>query len=191
MGKHTWVLAIVLSSAAAAAAPPKGAYKIVKWIDGKKISTPEELFKKVEMEGEIVITFDGDKISAGTWTVSKDSDDSKPDVLYVAACRGQASGPAKWTGDTFTLDAPIAFEGFVDQYVFTTTKKGKGKDHESQLHSHTISCGYKLEEPSYKVSGSGDKVVLTTPGGKQIVLAKTTPIADVNTKAMANKLWDE
>jgi hypothetical protein len=33
--------------------------------------------------------------------------------------------------------------------------------------------------------------VLTTPGGKQIVLAKTTPIADVNTKAMANKLWDE
>jgi hypothetical protein len=191
MRKHTWVIAIVLSAATAAAAPPKGAYKIVKWIDGKTTRTPEDMFKKVDMHGEIVITFDGDSLSAGTWTVSKDTDDKKPDVVYVVACRGQATGPVKWAGDMIKLDAPIQFEGFVDQYVFTTTKKGKAKDHEADLHSHTISCGFKLDEPSYKVSGAGDRVTLTTNAGKQIVLERTTPIADVDTKAAAHKLWDE
>jgi hypothetical protein len=191
MGKHMWALAILLSSAAAAAAPPKGAYKIVKWIDDKSTSTPEDLFKKVEMRGEIVITFDGDKVSAGTWGLMKDVDDRKRDVMYVTACRGEATGPVKWTGDTFNLDAPIEFKGYVNGYVFTTTKKGKGKDHKADLFTHTMSCGYKLEEPSYKVTGSGDKIVLTTPKGEQIVLERTTPIADVNPKAMANKYWDE
>src|SRR3954466_16347389 len=113
MGKHTWVIAILLSAATAAAAPPKGAYKIVKWIDGKTTTTPEAMFKKLEMRGEVVITLDGDKISAGTWTVTKDADSKKPDVIYVGACRGEATGPVKWTGDTFKLDAPIEFKGYV------------------------------------------------------------------------------
>jgi hypothetical protein len=191
MGKHTWVIAILLFAATAAAAPPKGAYKIVKWIDGKETRTPEDMFKKVDMHGEIVITFDGDRISAGTWTVSKDTDDKKPDVVYVAACRGQATGQGKWTGDTLRLDGPIEFQGFVDHYVFTTTKKGKGKDHTADLHSHTLSCGFKLDEPSYKLTGAGDKVILTTNAGKQIVLERTTAIADVDTKAKAHDLWDE
>jgi len=191
MGKHTWVLAIVLSSAAAAAAPPKGAFKIVKWIDGKDTRTPEDMFKQLDMHGEIVITFDGDRLSAGTWSISKDTDSKKPDVLYVAACRGQATGPVKWSGDTFKLDAPIEFKGYVDLHVYTTTKKGKGKDHVADHYTNTLSCGYKLEEPSYKVTGSGDKITLTTPAGKQIVLERTTPIADVKIEPVADKLWNE
>jgi len=191
MGKQKWcVLAIVLSSALAAAAPPRGAYKIVSWKDDGKTSTPEDMFKQVDMKGEIVITFDGDRISAGTWAVSKDTDDKKPDVLYIGACRGQATGPVKWTGDTFKLDAPIEFKAYVDQYVYTTTKNGKGKDHKADMHKQTLSCGYKLEEPSYKVSGSGDKLVLTTAKGQVITLAKTTPIADVDTEPVADKIWN-
>jgi len=192
MGKQKWcVLAIVLSSAVAAAAPPKGAYRVVKWVDADgTITTPEDMLKKVDMRGEIVITFDGDRVSAGTWTVTKDTDDKKADVLYVGSCRGQATGPVKWSGDTFKLDAPIEFKAYVDEYVYTTTKKGKGKDHKADMYKHTLSCGYKLEEPSYKVSGSGDKLTLTTSKG-QIMLEKTKPIADVDTEPMADKLWNE
>jgi len=192
MGKQKWcVLAIVLSSGVAAAAPPKGAYKIVKWIDGKEIRTPDQAFKEADMRGEVVINFDGDRLSAGTWTIAKDIDSKRPEVMYINVCRGEAIGQVKWTGDTVTLAGPIEFNGFVNSYVYTTTKKGKGKDHQADVHTHKSECGYKLDKPSYKVSGAGDKITLTEPSGKQIVLQRTKPIADVDPKGAADDYWEE
>jgi len=190
MGKQKWsVLAIVLSSAVAAAAPPKGAYKIVKWIDGKEVSTPDDIFKKNHARGEVVVTFDDGQLSVGLWEISKETDDKKPGVTYIGTCRGEATGSVKWTGDTLTLDAPIAFRAFSDEYVYTPTKKGKKGD--ADVFHHTMSCTYKMSAPSYKVSGTGDKITLTTPDGNQTILARTTPIADVDPRPAADKLSDE
>src|SRR6201999_3395522 len=104
MVKHMSALVIALFAASAAAAPPKGAYKIVSANDGKTTTVIDDMFKKDGARGELVLTFDGNKISVGMWQVAKGTDDKTPGVIYLSACRGEATGTGKWTGDTLKLD---------------------------------------------------------------------------------------
>src|SRR3569833_1810122 len=78
------------------------------------------------MRGEVVINFDGDRLSAGTGTIAKDIDSKRPEVMYINVCRGEAIGQVKWTRDTVTLAGPIEFNGFVNSYVYAAAGGGGG-----------------------------------------------------------------